>query len=150
MPDTALETRGLTKAFGGFRAVRGLDLKIRRHAIEFGNHRFDLHDAAALLVDLKLLQANERLTRLHQQALPPSPHGPYRPQSKGGSTATERILEVTPLVFGFQARKDAFQPGITLVEAGTFVFSLVEEGFQRLVKRDCLVYFRARPAPVRA
>ncbi|SFV06326.1 branched-chain amino acid transport system ATP-binding protein [Methylobacterium sp. 174MFSha1.1] len=33
MPDTALETRGLTKAFGGFRAVRGLDLKIRRHAI---------------------------------------------------------------------------------------------------------------------
>jgi branched-chain amino acid transport system ATP-binding protein len=33
VPDTALETRGLTKAFGGFRAVRGLDLKIRRHAI---------------------------------------------------------------------------------------------------------------------
>ncbi|GJD64757.1 ABC transporter ATP-binding protein [Methylobacterium frigidaeris] len=33
MPDTALETRGLTKAFGGFRAVRGLDLKVRRHAI---------------------------------------------------------------------------------------------------------------------
>ncbi len=33
MPDTALETRGLTKAFGGFRAVRGLDLKVRRHSI---------------------------------------------------------------------------------------------------------------------
>lgn len=33
MPDTALETRGLTKAFGGFRAVRGLDLKVRRHTI---------------------------------------------------------------------------------------------------------------------
>ncbi|AWB22193.1 ABC transporter ATP-binding protein [Methylobacterium currus] len=33
MSDTALETRGLTKAFGGFRAVRGLDLKVRRHAI---------------------------------------------------------------------------------------------------------------------
>ncbi len=33
MPDTALETRGLAKAFGGFRAVRGLDLKVRRHSI---------------------------------------------------------------------------------------------------------------------
>ncbi|TGE00570.1 ABC transporter ATP-binding protein [Methylobacterium nonmethylotrophicum] len=33
MPETALETRGLTKAFGGFRAVRGLDLKVRRHTI---------------------------------------------------------------------------------------------------------------------
>ena len=33
MTDTALETRGLTKAFGGFRAVRGLDLKVRRHTI---------------------------------------------------------------------------------------------------------------------
>ena len=33
MTDTALETRGLTKAFGGFRAVRSLDLKVRRHTI---------------------------------------------------------------------------------------------------------------------
>ena len=33
MSDCALETEGLTKAFGGFTAVRDVDLKVRRHAI---------------------------------------------------------------------------------------------------------------------
>src|SRR5688572_23519139 len=40
----------------------GLDLalEVARDAIELGNHAFDLRDPAALFVDLKLLQANER------------------------------------------------------------------------------------------
>ncbi|GJE58366.1 ABC transporter ATP-binding protein [Methylobacterium trifolii] len=33
MSDYALVTEGLTKAFGGFTAVRAVDLKVRRHAI---------------------------------------------------------------------------------------------------------------------
>ena len=33
MSDCALETEGLTKAFGGFTAVRDVDLKVRRHTI---------------------------------------------------------------------------------------------------------------------
>ena len=41
----------------------GLDLalEIDRHALELGDHALDLRDLAALLVDLKFLQANERL-----------------------------------------------------------------------------------------
>jgi hypothetical protein len=40
----------------------GLDLaiEIARDAVELGNHAFDLRDSAALFVDLKFLQANER------------------------------------------------------------------------------------------
>jgi hypothetical protein len=34
-------------------------LEIAGHALEFGDHAFDLHDLPTLLVDLKLLQANE-------------------------------------------------------------------------------------------
>ncbi len=39
----------------------GLDLAIEigRDAVEFGDHRLDLGDLAPLLVDLKLLQADE-------------------------------------------------------------------------------------------
>ncbi|MFC6788991.1 ABC transporter ATP-binding protein [Methylobacterium komagatae] len=33
MSENALETQGLTKAFGGFTAVRGVDLQVRRHTI---------------------------------------------------------------------------------------------------------------------
>ena len=33
MSENALETEGLTKAFGGFTAVRSVDLKVRRHTI---------------------------------------------------------------------------------------------------------------------
>ncbi len=33
MAEVALETRGLTKSFGGFTAVKGLDLAVRRHTI---------------------------------------------------------------------------------------------------------------------
>ena len=39
-----------------------LALEIGGHALELGDHVFDLRDLAPLLVDLKLLQANERLT----------------------------------------------------------------------------------------
>ena len=40
----------------------GLDLalEVARDAIELGDHAFDLRDPAALFVDLKLLQADER------------------------------------------------------------------------------------------
>ena len=50
----------------------GLDLafEIAGHALELGDHAFDLRDLAALLVDLKLLQPNERVTRLHLLVLP--------------------------------------------------------------------------------
>src|SRR5215218_5950783 len=53
----------------------GLDLAIEvdGHAFEFGDHGLDLRDPAPLLVDLKLPQANERLTRLHRLVLPRSP-----------------------------------------------------------------------------
>jgi hypothetical protein len=41
----------------------GLDLafKFDCHAIELGDHAFDLHDLPALFVNLKLFQANERI-----------------------------------------------------------------------------------------
>ena len=41
----------------------GLDLalEIARHAVELCDHAFDLHDLPALLVDLELLQTNERI-----------------------------------------------------------------------------------------
>jgi hypothetical protein len=41
----------------------GLDLalEIAADALELGDHALDLRDLAPLLVDLKLLQANERL-----------------------------------------------------------------------------------------
>ena len=42
----------------------GLDLAIEvgGHALELGDHALDLRDPAPLLVDLELLQADERLT----------------------------------------------------------------------------------------
>ena len=42
----------------------GLDLalEVARHALELGDHAFDLRDPAALFVDLKFLQADERFT----------------------------------------------------------------------------------------
>ena len=39
-----------------------LAVEIGRHALEFGDHALDLRDLAPLLVDLKFLQANQRLT----------------------------------------------------------------------------------------
>src|SRR6185437_15761958 len=45
-------------------------LQVAGHAIEFGDHGFDLRDLAALLVDLKFLQADQRFTRLHRLLLP--------------------------------------------------------------------------------
>src|ERR1700733_1289627 len=49
-----------------------LALEIGCHALEFGDHGFDLRDLAALFVDLKFLQANERLSGLHRLLLPRS------------------------------------------------------------------------------
>jgi hypothetical protein len=42
----------------------GLDLalEVARDAIELGNHAFDLSDPAALFVDLKFFQADERFS----------------------------------------------------------------------------------------
>ena len=45
-------------------------LEVVRHAIEFGDHGLDLRDLAPFLVDLKFLQADERLTGLHRLLLP--------------------------------------------------------------------------------
>ncbi len=42
----------------------GLDfaLELDRHALEVGDHAFDLGNPAALLVDLKFLQADQRFS----------------------------------------------------------------------------------------
>jgi hypothetical protein len=39
-----------------------LTLKVAGDALEFGDHDLDLSDLAALLIDLKSFQTNERLT----------------------------------------------------------------------------------------
>src|SRR5262245_39210406 len=66
------EVRGIMDAGA---ILLGLDLAIEvdDHAFTFGDHGLDLRDPAPLLVDLKLPQANERLTRLHRLLLPRSP-----------------------------------------------------------------------------
>src|SRR5882672_3837248 len=48
-------------------------LQIGGHAVEVRHHALDLRYPAPLLVDLKLPQANERVTRLHRLVLPRSP-----------------------------------------------------------------------------
>jgi hypothetical protein len=42
-----------------------LVVELLRHALELGDHRFDLGDLATLLVDLESLQPDETFTRLH-------------------------------------------------------------------------------------
>src|SRR5579864_6390788 len=49
-----------------------LALEIGGHALELGDHGLDLGDLAPFLVDLKLLQANKRLSGLHRLLLPRS------------------------------------------------------------------------------
>src|ERR1700686_5355278 len=56
-----------------------LTLQIGGHALELGDHGLDLRDLAPFLVDLKLLQANKRLTGLHRLLLPRS-HSTMAPQ----------------------------------------------------------------------
>ncbi|MET4763450.1 hypothetical protein ABH970_003822 [Bradyrhizobium ottawaense] len=41
---------------------RDLALEIGRHPLEVGDHGLDLGDPAALLIDLKLLQADEGIS----------------------------------------------------------------------------------------
>src|ERR1700674_2452860 len=43
-----------------------LAVEIAGHALELGNHGFDLRDLPPFLLDPKFLQANERLTRFHR------------------------------------------------------------------------------------
>jgi hypothetical protein len=45
-------------------------VKVSRHAVELGDHHLDLRHAAALLVDLKALEADERVPRLHLDSTP--------------------------------------------------------------------------------
>ena len=52
--------RGIVDA-GAILLDLDLALEIAGHALELGDHAFDLRDLPALLVDLKFLQANERL-----------------------------------------------------------------------------------------
>src|SRR4029077_18561835 len=54
-------------------------LQLTRHPVELANHRFDLGDFAPLLVDLKRLEPNKSLARLHRLLLPRS-HGIRRPR----------------------------------------------------------------------
>src|SRR5262245_29114948 len=53
------EVRGIVDS-GAFLLALDLALEIDRHALEIGNHAFDLGNPSALLVDLKLLQADQR------------------------------------------------------------------------------------------
>jgi hypothetical protein len=55
---------------GPFLLGRDLAVEIAGHALELGDHAFDLRHFPAFLVYLKLLQANERLTRFHR-LIPP-------------------------------------------------------------------------------
>ena len=51
-----------------------LVVEFLRHALELGDHRLDLRDLPALLVDLEALQADQPITRLHdQRTLPHTP-----------------------------------------------------------------------------
>jgi hypothetical protein len=47
---------------GAFLLGLDLALEIDRHALEVGDHAFDLGNPSALLVDLKFLQADERFS----------------------------------------------------------------------------------------
>src|SRR5271167_1511369 len=49
--------------------VGDLAIKVADHAGEFGQHHFDLPNPAALLLELKALQPNKRVPRLHSGAL---------------------------------------------------------------------------------
>src|SRR5918998_3066788 len=42
-----------------------LAIEISRHAVELGDHHLDLCNSPALVVDLKALEADERIPRLH-------------------------------------------------------------------------------------
>jgi hypothetical protein len=44
-----------------------LAIEVGRHTVELRHHRFDLRDAAPLLVDLEPLEAEERVTGFHAQ-----------------------------------------------------------------------------------
>ena len=61
-----------------------LTFQIARHAVELSDHHLDLRDLAPFLIDLKLFQADERLTGLH---LPPLPR---RRGTKGAVNAFAR------------------------------------------------------------
>jgi hypothetical protein len=41
---------------------QNLSFKVRRHPLEIGDHVLDLCNPSALLIDLKFLQAHERIT----------------------------------------------------------------------------------------
>src|SRR3954447_22078089 len=50
----------------GLLLFRGdLAIQVRRHAIELGDHDFDLRDAPPLFIDLEAFEANKRIPRLH-------------------------------------------------------------------------------------
>src|SRR5262249_2320382 len=66
------EMRGIVDA-GTLLLAPDLAIEVAGHALELGDHALDLSDLAAPLVDLKLLQPDERVTRLHLRLLPWSP-----------------------------------------------------------------------------
>ena len=50
---------------GALLFVGNFTIEFGGHAGELGEHHFDLPDAAALFLELKALQANKRVPRLH-------------------------------------------------------------------------------------
>ena len=53
----------------GARLLDGdLPVEFHRHALEIGHHHLDLGHAPALLIDLEAAQADQRVTRFHQDA----------------------------------------------------------------------------------
>src|SRR5580700_7682416 len=73
-------------------------LEVARHAVELGNHRFDLRYFASFLVNLKLLEPNKRLSGLHRLLLPGIPWA-----GKEGSVWRPRCPDcgAITLAFGF-------------------------------------------------
>src|SRR4051812_10848701 len=82
-------------------------IELAGHAIEVGDHAFDLRHPAPLLVDLEFPQANERLTRLHRLVLPRSPDiHPGHSRTHHTTSPTLVNCASTTLVFGFRTGDD--------------------------------------------
>ena len=125
-------------------------LEIGRHALEFGDHGFDLRDLAALFVDLKLLQANERLSGLHRLLLPRSQSKNWgqRPRKSRRGAPIAKIVARITLAFGFRGGHNLSQTEITFRQAGCFFLTLGQEVLDRLMQPDGLVDVGARPGPI--
>ena len=89
-----------------------LALELDGHPFELGNHGFDLHGPAALLVHLEFPQADQRLTRLHRHILPEAPTGNDAARKACTPRPTQPvglIVERPIVIFVFPNRRELSQ-----------------------------------------